>query len=117
MSYQENALTFLEHFGIKGQKWGVRTKSRSGSKPAGDAKKAQRGKTATSLTNKQLKEANERISLEQQFKRLNPGKMESGRSKANEILATVGVGVAVYNLANSPAGKAAIAAGKKALSN
>lgn len=117
LSQSDGTVIFLEHHGVKGQKWGVRTKS-SGHKSSSESKKtsALRSKPVHSLTNKQLKTANERMNLEQNFKRMNPSKVASGKKAATEILATVGIGVAVFNLVTSPAGKAAVAAGKKVLS-
>lgn len=116
---EQELFEYIEHHGVKGQKWGVRKKrgDRSAFKKSGDAKKAGelKRKPASSLTNKQLKAANERINLEQQFKRLNPTRVSSGKKAATELLATIGIGVAVFNMVNSPAGKAAIAAGKKVL--
>lgn len=110
---------FLEHYGKKGMRWGVRRgKSQKATKKvSSDYKRVAeiRKKSPTQLTNKQLKEANERLNLEQNFNRLNPNKVKSGQMKANAIMATLGVGVSLYNMANSPAGKAAISAGKKAI--
>ena len=105
---------FLEHYGVKGMRWGVRQK-RPGVKLSGDAQKARkyRGKPASSLTNKQLRELNERIKLEQNYKKLNPGKKTRGEEAVKGVLATAGLGITVYNMAKSPAGKAAIEAGKK----
>lgn len=117
MSGEEEAVIFLEHHGIKGQKWGVRRKSKGSVKVSSDAKKVAplKGRHVSTLTNKQLKTANERINLEQQYKRMNPNKVESGKRHVLEALATIGIAVSVFNLATSPAGKAAISAGKKAL--
>jgi len=111
----------VEHTGVKGMHWGVR-KSTSGSKPAKpmstDAKKVAKlkAKPASALSNKQLKEANERLNLESNYKRLNPSKVGQGRKVASEILATVGIGIAAYNIVKSPAGKAMVDLGKTAIS-
>jgi hypothetical protein len=65
---------FLKHYGVKGMKWGTRGTSR----PAASAEsnrattiraKAKTGK-AKALSNAELREAIERMNLEQQFKRL-----------------------------------------------
>lgn len=109
---------FLEHHGIRGQKWGVRRKNpsaSSGSRMSSDARKVAelRKKPTHALTNKQLQTANTRLNLERNFNSLNPSVIKKGHAKVQAILATVGLGVSMFNLANSPAGKSAIAAGKK----
>lgn len=107
---------FLQHYGKKGMKWGVRS-ARSRVKVSSDFKSTapHRGKRASSLTNKQLKAVNERMNLEQNYKRMNPSKIKVGLVTAGTILTVAKLGQESYNLVNSAAGKAAIAAGKKAL--
>lgn len=107
---------FINHHGIKGMRWGIRNK-RNVIKPSGDAKKAAalRRKKPSELSTKQLKSLNERMNLEQNARRLNPTSIQRGTLAASSILTTLGIGVTAYNMVTSPAGKAAIAAGKKAL--
>ena len=105
-----NVDEFLEHHGVKGQKWGIRhlpahKVSGKTSRPMSvDAKKAEelRKKPVSSLTNKQLKTLNERKNLEQNRARLNPSKVAAGEEMAKKILGTVGVAYTVYNLATHP---------------
>ena len=110
----EDVTEFLEHYGVKGQKWGIRNKKDY--PKSADAKKADalRGRPVHSLSNKQLKTLNERSSLESNHARLHPGKVMSGKQKAEMILGTLGVGVTAYNLFKSPAGAALVKAGKVA---
>lgn len=84
-------------------------------KTSSDYKKvsAYRGKPAKSLTNKQLKTINDRANLEQNYNRLNPGKVKKGEFYIKAALGTAGTAVAAYNLYNSPAGKALMNIGKK----
>jgi hypothetical protein len=77
----------LEHFGIKGMRWGVRRKS---VKPSGDAatvdrlgKKLKTGGTKA-LTNKELKKVVDRMNLEKQYKNLAP---DSPSKKASKFVA------------------------------
>lgn len=110
----------LEHHGVKGQKWGIRNDRPSSGKThplSGDSKRAQelRTRPVSSLTNKQLKTLNDRMNLEQNYKRMNPSKHAVGKKRAEEILATVGIGVTAYNLFKSPAGLAVMKVGTKLL--
>ena len=107
---------FLEHFGVKGQKWGVRN-SKPPIKLSGDAKKIAelKKKPVGSLTNKQLKTLNERLNLESNHNKLNPGKVMTGKKKAELVLGTIGIGATAYNWVNSPAGKAVQSLGKKSV--
>jgi len=78
-------LEYLEHFGVKGQKWGVRRK-RTNQKPAPpDVKK---------MSNEELKAAVARLQLERQFKDLSKNQNRTftghGAKFASEILKDVG---------------------------
>ena len=91
---------YLEHFGIKGMRWGVR-KNRSvdtsvesatkGKQKSDDAKTAakslQRSKKqgVGSLSNAELKALNERMNLESSYKQLNAKKKHGARKFAEEI--------------------------------
>jgi len=112
--------TFLEHHGVKGQKWGRRNK-KVPVKPSKDhAEVAKiREKHIHALSNQELKTINERLNLESNYDRLvNPKKTQSaGKKKAKEILAAAGLtsgAGAVKKFLKTPAGKAAIARGEKA---
>lgn len=65
---------FLAHYGVKGMKWGKRTADRPA--PSAESERAAKIRTkakagkAKALTNAELREAIERMNLEQQFKRL-----------------------------------------------
>jgi len=112
----EDVKRFIEHVGVKGMRWGVR-KARGSVKPSSDAKRAAelRSRPRQQLTNKQLKTVNERLNLEQNFSRLNPGAVSRGHKTATEILAVVGTAATVYNIVNSPFGKTMIKRGKNLL--
>lgn len=111
MKVEQLVDNILAHYGTKGMKWGVRKRNVPKHGPSQEAKSAHRNliKATVSgpqaLTNKQLKEVNERLNLEQNFQRLsyNP-------SKAKQILDSIfktgkSVNQAI-EFANSPAGKA-----------
>lgn len=71
--------SFLEHHGVKGQRWGVRRRSGSG-RMSTEAKRSHEILTKAkthghkALTNKELGDLNKRLQLEQQFHKLNPAK-------------------------------------------
>lgn len=112
-----NLEEFLEHHGVKGQKWGIRNPENR-RRVSGDYKRISdlKGRHPSELTNKQLKSVNERLNLEQQFKRLNPNKVRSGKAQAEFILSTVGIGLTIYNMLHSPAGQHLLSLGKKKVS-
>jgi hypothetical protein len=104
----------MEHSGVKGMHWGVRKAPRQSSS---DFKKTSnlRNRKTRELSNKQLQSVNARINMEQQYRRLNPTKIKTGQNMAKGIIAALGTAASLYTLANSPAGKAGIAAAKKML--
>lgn len=119
----------LKHDGVKGMKWGVRkdrkTGVSSGTPRSADRKKADAAMSKPSLssmTNKQLQTANQRLQLERTYKDLTrtPGfteKVDNGNKKVKVYLGVAGTAVAAYGIIKSPAGQAAIAAGKKIVQN
>jgi hypothetical protein len=113
----ENVIdAFLEHHGVKGQKWGIRNRSRRVQVPSSAEHKkvaALRKKPVHALTNKQLKDLNARLSLEKTHRQLNPTKADIGKKKVKAIMGTAIGAATLYNLATGPAGKAAVNLGKK----
>lgn len=107
---------FLEHHGVRGQKWGIR-RAKNVKRTSGDHRKVAelRAKRAHELTNRQLQDHNTRMNLVVKFNQMNPTKIDKGHAKVKSILAVVGTAATVANLANSPHGRAAIAAAKKTL--
>ena len=122
---EKNSLT---HAGVKGMRWGVRRyQNKDGSlTPAGkqrynsmseDAKAAfsLKNKRVASMSNAELRKLNERIRLEQEYSRLNPGTIKKGFAIAGGVAASLGTLIALHNnvvtLHNN--GGKAIDAGKK----
>jgi len=104
----------IEHYGVKGQKWGVRRKRGSGGRVSDDFRDSREitRKPVSQLSNQEIKKANERLNLEQNFNRMNSTKVQKGHSKTKELLAVAATAATMYNMVNSPAGQAAIRAGK-----
>jgi hypothetical protein len=102
----------LQHYGVKGMKWGVRKKGTG--RQSTDYKKTVplRNRDHRELSNKQIQKVNARINLEQNYSKLNPTKAQIGAKAVKGLLATFTTAASFYTLANSPAGKAAINAGK-----
>lgn len=109
----EKTLAFLEHHGVKGQKWGVRN-NKKGKTPSTDFKKtvSLRRRSAHELSNKQLKTVNERLNLEQNYNRMNPSSIDAGHNMAKKLLSIGGTAAGFYALVKSPAGQAAISGAK-----
>jgi hypothetical protein len=104
----------LVHYGIRGQKWGLRrfqnadgTRTRAGKKRHGDApeavkeKQKQRSEDHTqsrvnkkkgidSLSNDELRKLNERLQLEEAYKRLTPEKIAKGENWLKDAIVAAG---------------------------
>lgn len=121
---------FIEHYGTKGMKWGVRkrpstkrgvrgAKNERGERfpKTGDAKKVAelRRREPYQLSNKQIQTVNTRLNLEQNYNKLNPNAIKRGAVAAGAILAAVKTGQKVYKIYKSPQGQAAIKNARRAL--
>lgn len=107
---------YLEHFGVKGMKWGVRgakvansiRKSRKAPKPMSeDAQRhaAAKKKKLSELSDKELKDLALRLNMEQQVKRMNPASITKGHNAAKAVVAVVGTASAIHAIGSSPLGK------------
>lgn len=114
----------LYHYGIKGMKWGVRrTPAQLGHKTSkkknetrGWSKDAKRAhaiekKSVKQMSNQELKQLNQRVELESNYKRLHPSKVQKGMKIAAGIAGGMGTVIALYNNGNK-----IIKIGKKAAS-
>lgn len=103
----------LSHFGVLGMHWGIR-KPKSEAELSSDHKEvsALRKKKVSELSTAELKKVNDRKNAERQYKKLNPDSISNGKKAFAGIVAAGTTGVAIYNLVNSPGGKAAIKLGK-----
>jgi len=79
----------LKHFGILGMRWGIR---RGSSKSSEDSLKAKtlRKKKLDQLSNQELKDLNNRLQLERQYKELTAKGVNKGRKKVSEVLSKMG---------------------------
>ena len=118
VNFNEIGKDFLEHFGVKGMKWGVRRKRTRSGPPSEDAKRhaANRKKDLSELSDKDLRELLNRVNMEQQARRLNPSTVKKGAAILAAGLAVGKTMNDVISFTNSPAGKALIEKlGKKAI--
>lgn len=85
----------LQHFGVKGMRWGVRRKTGSVDKsPSDDAASASRAKMKIrkggieTLSNKELQSLVTRMNLEQQFSRMSQDQISKGANTVRNLLST-----------------------------
>lgn len=103
----------LQHHGIKGMKWGVRRfqNKDGGLTPAGkkrnksddyheDYKRAHDKKPISQMSTKELQERNNRLQMEQNYKRLTQ-KKSKGKAVVQAFIATAGTIVAVEGAAKT----------------
>ena len=87
----------LQHYGVLGMKWGVRrtpaqlarargNKKSSSSEESEDYKKAHTSKSVKSMSDKELRDRLNRLQMEQQYSKLNPGTASRGKDVASRIL-------------------------------
>lgn len=101
----KEAEDFIEHFGVKGMKWGVRkrastlvSKAKGGPKePASEdavkakaLKKTAKTSSTDALSNKQLQDLVTRMNLEQQYSRLSMGDRSPAQKFVADTLLNVG---------------------------
>ena len=103
---------YLSHYGVLGMKWGVRRdRSTSGSSRRKrrsdsysddykDYQKLKKRKTS-SLSNAELRRLNDRMNLEQNYRRMNPSKISRGMKFVGGLTGAMGAGIALYNNYNT----------------
>jgi hypothetical protein len=118
MTHSDLVGSILEHFGIKGMRWGIRRENPSGSAspPSSDVQrvraaqaKINRGDTSA-LSNKELQDVVTRMNLDQQYSRLSSAKRNAGAKMAQEIV----MSIAKEQLKNYLSKRIATALAKKA---
>ena len=101
----------LQHWGIKGMKWGVRRyENKDGTlTPAGKKRYSQdyaesrqiKRKKVRQMSNSELKKLNERTRLEQEYSRLNPTAITKGWKFVAGAAGVMGTTMALYNNSSS----------------
>lgn len=109
---------FLQHYGIKGMKWGIRrsdkqlgkTSSSGDSPDAVRAKetlsKIRSAKSLSAVSNDDLNHLKNRLELEKKFTDLNPNILERTNKTAKTVIKYGTTMNEAYTLYNSPLGKA-----------
>lgn len=85
---------YLEHYGVKGMKWGIRRKRGSDGRVSGP-KKTSRGRTIYQKTPDRLSEAElqrriKRLELEKKYRDLNTPTVTKGKKFASETIQNTG---------------------------
>lgn len=100
-----NQSEFLEHYGVRGMKWGVRRNSTTISSDAAKAKKIKARKKKhgiDNLSNADIQKVVKRRELEKKYSELNPNKVKQGQMAIAGIMGIVGTATTVYNLSKNP---------------
>lgn len=95
---------FLAHYGKLGMKWGRRTAPSSENLAVRDLRR----KSASSLTDSELKQAIGRMKLEKQYKDLNPKGLSRGYKVVLGVLALATTANTAYAFKDTPVGKAVV---------
>ena len=84
----------IEHFGVKGMRWGVRKRQKEGASPESAKASALRKKAKTSgvasLTNAEVQALITRTNLENQYRQQNPTLLQQGSKFATSLLMSMG---------------------------
>jgi hypothetical protein len=103
---------FLEHYGVKGMRWGIRGGKATKEAPSTDAARAATLKVRAkrskpkALSNKELQEVINRMNLEQQFKRLSVNEQPAIKRFISSTLLEIGKREVQVSLAKKFARKA-----------
>lgn len=85
----DDALDFLEHFGVKGMQWGVRNGGGAATKGGGGGNTRYRT-SAKHLSDAELAARIKRLETEKRYRDLNAKHVGAGRKHINEVLTRVG---------------------------
>lgn len=111
MEHKEIGERFLAHYGIKGQKWGVRRSKKAIQRSADSQRHHENAKKPLAeLSDKELKDLQTRLQTEKNVKQL----QASGQSMTKRLLSGANTANALLGAAKSPAA-IAVAAGGAAL--
>lgn len=105
-----NVKEFIEHHGVKGMQWGVRTKSKSGSS---GTNRTTYGKSPKRLTSAELEKRIKRMETEKKYNDLNKRDVSKGEQIATEILTNSGKKIATTVLTGAGLLAVKIAVNKK----
>jgi len=89
-------ITFLKHYGVPGQRWGIRRKRSSGSRGSADHRVASKlkKKKLSEMSNEELKKLNSRLQLERQYKELRSSNKSAGSKFVSSVLREAGKNIA-----------------------
>ena len=94
----------LQHYGVKGMKWGVRRSQAQLDRAAGrktaraNNKKRRSAPPASSMDDNQLRQRINRLQMEKQYNELTASKTGAGRKFAKKALSSAGTAIVVSQL-------------------
>lgn len=90
MTLQETGKQFVEHYGVKGMKWGVRKRSSNRS----STQRTKFTKAPSKLSSDELAKRIKRMETEKKYNQLNRDDVSEGRQFVNDVLTNSGRRVA-----------------------
>lgn len=102
-THDDSVENFLAHYGVKGQKWGIRRYGKGRQSQA--SKDHATNRKLAAMSNDELQRTVNRIRMEKQYKDLEKSKIKKGHDAAKTILAVGATVNAAIAFSKSPAGK------------
>lgn len=97
-------MTFVEHHGVKGMKWGQH-KIRGPAHPDFVDTKHLRNRRTKELSNAEIQKINSRIEMESKYRKLNPNTADRGHAYVKKLLAFTTTATSLIALSQTDTGK------------
>lgn len=85
---KEKVEEIIEHYGIKGMRWGVRRKRGKGGRVSSDYSTSRKTlkKKVSQMSNEELRKLNKRLEMERKLKQVDPSIVGEGRRRVSQSM-------------------------------